>query len=116
MAAYQLADPRSASYPQDSEMWALLLAWSYGDELLAYKQGEECSRSLYGALHGVRCGGARLVRNGRTVRLTAGDWPEDEYAKLRERYLLPHGERLRTLLKNLGHWAQEKDDGKGDDL
>jgi hypothetical protein len=108
--AHIIMDPRALSAPEDSELWGLLLAWAYGDEHLAYGQGENCARSLYGALHGLRCGVARLERSERRVRLTRGLWPEDEYNRLREAYLVPHADRLRQLLARLGEWAQETED------
>lgn len=105
---FALFDPRAESSPDDSDLWGLLLCWAYGEELLAYKRGEPCAHSLYGALHGLRCGLARLQASGNNVRLLRGDWTEVEYAQLREKYLLPHAQHLQELLKKLAAWHHEK--------
>jgi hypothetical protein len=99
-AQHELADPRARDYPEDSHLWGRLLCWAY-DGGNAF--------GLFGALHGLRCGGARLERHERTVRLLRGDWEEAGYAALRENYLLPHGQRLTRLLTDLGHWAAERE-------
>lgn len=95
-----LADPRP-DLREDSWLWERLLPWSYGAD-----GGQE--ESLFGALNGFRCGGARLQLDGEGVRFTRGDWPADEYAELRNRYLMPHAGRINSLLLDLGAWACER--------
>lgn len=90
-----LADPRP-DIESDAWLWEHLLMWAWDGF---------APQGLFGALKGLRCGGARLVLSGETVRLTRGDWDELEYAGLRNKYLIPHGERLQKLLADLGPWA-----------
>jgi hypothetical protein len=104
--AEQIVDPRALTLPQDSALWFILLAWALGDEVLTSEV--ERPSSLYGSLHGCRCGGSRLVQDGTTVRLSRGDWPVEEWSKVRERWLLPHTPRLRALLVALGEWARKE--------
>ncbi len=90
-----LADPRP-DIRADAWLWEHLLMWAYNGE---------AEPSLFGALKGLRCGGARLALAGETVRLERGDWDELEYAGLRKKYLVPHAARLQKLLADLGPWA-----------
>jgi hypothetical protein len=103
--AIQMIDPRADSLPDDSRLWFMLILWAIGDEALLPDPAKP--GSLAGALSGVRCGGARLLAEGATVRLSRGDWPAEEWERVRARWLLPHGERLRSLLVALGAWASE---------
>lgn len=61
------------------------------------------NRELWGLLHGLRCGGARLEthrgRDGREFfkldyRSLLADWDE---AELRDRWLMPHRDAMRDL-------------------
>lgn len=98
-------DPRP-ELQKDSELWELLLlnAWVLGDE----REGDP--NSLYGALHGLRCGGARLVViNDGQCRIISGDWGTEEYERLRDQYLKPHHAELVKLLTWLGeYWGRRK--------
>ena len=96
-AANVLADPRP-DLAEDSWLWARLLPWAYGAD------GAE-PESLFGAVHGLRCGGARLRLEKGLCRLTRGEWPASEYAQLRDRYVMPHAMRLNKLLLDLGLWG-----------
>jgi hypothetical protein len=58
---------------------------------------------VYGVLHAVRALGARLERDDRGLRLVPGEISGDEYADLRERWLRPHADPLRRLLRS-GWW------------
>ena len=104
--ANQIVDPRAESLPGDSPLWFMLLVWALGDEALTPEV--ERPSSLFGALHGCRCGGARLALDGGAVRLSRGDWPEGEWTKVRERWLLPYAPRLRALLVALGEWQTKE--------
>ena len=90
-----LADPR-ADLVDDRWLWEHLLMWSWNGE---------AEPSLFGALKGLRCGGARLTIEDGEARLMAGDWPAEEYAELRTQYLMPHAARLQKILADLGPWA-----------
>jgi hypothetical protein len=104
--AIQMIDPRANSLPDDSHLWFMLILWAIGDEALLPEPDKP--GSLAGALSGVRCGGARLALDGGAVRLSRGDWPDGEWTKVRERWLLPYAPRLRALLVALGEWAQKE--------
>lgn len=106
--AEQIVDPRALTLPADSCLWLLLLAWALGDEVLMPEARRPSS--LYGALHGCRCGGARLTVDGGAARLSRGDWPEGEWVAIRARWLVPHGERLRALLVALGTWVAKQEE------
>ena len=56
----------------------------------------------YGALHGLRCLGARVGLDFGRARLLSGEIPAAEYARLRARYLLPLADRLRAVLAGVG--------------
>lgn len=103
-----LADPRP-DLRADSWLWERLLPWSYGADAME-------AESLFGAVNGFRCGGARLEwePGTRAVRLTRGLWPVDEYKLLRDRYLLPHAARINRLLVDLGAWAYERSQARRD--
>ncbi len=64
---------------------------------------------LYGALHGLRCLGARLADDGNGVRLIPGDLSAGEYAVLRQRWLVPDHGALVRLLRELGAKEQPAD-------
>ena len=82
-------DPRP-DLADDSAHWAAILAAAYADP-----EGREC----WGVLHGLRCLGARLEVAGNGLRITPGEIAPDEYAALRERYLMPIAARVTRLLR-----------------
>jgi hypothetical protein len=102
---YVIADPRHDSAPDDSCLWELLMAWCVAEEIVT--GAAQSSTSLYSALHGLRCGLARIVVEGATARIVPGEWAPDEYDDLKERYLIPHRALLRDLLTRLGEWWQQ---------
>ncbi|HEX6506297.1 MAG TPA: hypothetical protein VF221_01575 [Chloroflexota bacterium] len=85
------ADPRWFDLPEDSHLWLDLLA-------AAYALDGDRSDGLFGALHGMRCLGARLQSTRLGLRLQPGELSRRDYAALRERYLVPHAVPLRQLL------------------
>lgn len=98
-----------ALYEPRPDLAADTRAWQALLETAFLLDGEE-PRGLLGALHGVRCCGARLVplsrhqRDGRGYRLAPGDdyhGGTEAWAGDRERWLLPHADVLTPLLKGL---------------
>ncbi|NLT74671.1 MAG: hypothetical protein GXX94_10865 [Chloroflexi bacterium] len=82
-------DPRS-DLADDSARWSALLTAAHADP-----EDPEC----WGVLHGLRCLGARLEVAGNGLRITPGEIAPDEYAALRERYLVPIAARVTRLLR-----------------
>ena len=91
-ASRWLADPRPDL--GDGPLYGRLLA-------LAWALDGHDPAGLFGALHGLRCLGARTGRDVGRARLLAGEIPAPEYAALRRRYLLPRADDLRRLLGEL---------------
>lgn len=91
-----LADPRP-DLAEDSGQWERLLAVAYGLD------GNE-PRGVFGALHGMRCLGARLAVINGQAKLFAGEIEQGEYNELRETWLAPHHEQLQRLLTH-SLWA-----------
>lgn len=91
-------DPRP-DLSRDSKMWDHLLM------LVRATENTAAPDSLFGALHGLRCLGARLVVRGGRVRLSAGEIDDEEYERLRAQWLAPHHEKLIRMLDNLDRWA-----------
>ena len=86
-----IADPRWHDLPEDTHLWLGLLA-------AAYEYDGNAANGLFGAIHGLRCLGARLHRTRSGLRLAPGELSRIEYARLRELYLVPHAGILRRLL------------------
>lgn len=86
-------DPRP-DLLDDSARWCRLLreAWHHDHDK---------ADGLFGALHGLRCLGATLISASVGVRLVRGAIDEEEYADLRQRYLVPHGAQLNGLLRRV---------------
>ena len=68
----------------------------------AYRLDGDDAAGAYGVLHGLRCLGARVGLDFGRARLLPGEIPNDEYAELRARYLLPRADRVRALLAGVG--------------
>ena len=94
-------DPRP-DLAEDSELWHSLLMHCRVAE-------EDHPESLYGALHGLRCLGARLAVVNGHARLFRGDIAEGEYRAVRERWLRPHHELLTKLLQSMDRWFANRD-------
>jgi len=91
-----------------SVFWTRLLA-------AAHRRDGDDPRGLFGVLHYLRRGGARLHLEFGSARLDAGEIPATEYAALRSRYLLPRADGVRSRLAGVGvprttdHIAPEAD-------
>ncbi len=85
----QSLDPRD-DLAADHVWWESLLAVQYARD--GRDQG-----GLFGVLHGFRCEGARLVLDGRRLRIEPGEIGED-YPLLRRTYLMPRRNELTALL------------------
>ena len=88
-----MLDPRP-ELSADSDAWTKLLA-------LAYDLDESDMDGAYGALLGIRCMGASLVRVNGGWAIQRGEIPEDEYQDIRKRYLLPVKDRIMGLFGRL---------------
>jgi hypothetical protein len=56
---------------------------------------------LFGAIHYLRCMGARVESSEAGGRLVLGDCPADEYAAIRQTVLVPHAAVLQELFERL---------------
>lgn len=91
---HMTADPRP-DLAQDHYLWMRLLNMVYVKDGLVVD-------GLTGALHGLRCCGAVLIRGeDGYLRLAPGEIAAAEYATLRTQYLVPHAAELVALLKAL---------------
>jgi hypothetical protein len=81
-ASGAVRDPRP-DLADDSRTWAQLLTW-------AHLESGGAPDGAYGAMHGVRCCGARLILEGAKPRLVPGNAYAGDWAADRERWLLPH--------------------------
>ncbi len=79
-------DPRS-DLSEDSEAWRKMLVAAKRESIL-----------MCGILHGIRCGGARIVRGDKGLRITGGDW--DGYEKHKE-YLMPYRDQITKMLRGV---------------
>lgn len=86
---YEL-DPRP-DLEKDHGYWVALL--------LAAKQRGRDDQDVFGILHGLRCGGAGLVRDRRTgLRIVSGEWEQAKYVEYRDKYLRPNIDTIKDLL------------------
>ncbi|MGH2531568.1 MAG: hypothetical protein ACRDJW_04605 [Thermomicrobiales bacterium] len=88
------ADPRP-DLTDDSGLWRRLLA-------AAYDRDGHAPAGVFGALHGLRCEGARLVVAGGRVRLESGELG-DEYQALKQSSLTPHTAAIMRLFATIAH-------------
>lgn len=86
---YEL-DPRP-DLEKDHGYWVALL--------LAAKQRGKDGKEVFGILHGLRCGGANLVRDRISgLRIVPGEWDTNSYADYRDKYLRPNINIIKNLL------------------
>lgn len=90
----EITDPR-LDLTTDSRLWSELLR-------RAAAVDQDDPNGLYGALDGLRCLGAGLIRDSRGLRLVPGEIDRAEYAELRAKWLVPHSARLKQLLSGAG--------------
>ncbi len=86
-----LTDPRR-DLQADSWLWEQVL-------LAAYAESSDEPDTVWASLHGLRCLGARLKptnNSGRGVRLVTEGI--DDYARLRERYLMPFADSIKRIM------------------
>lgn len=57
------------------------------------------NKDLYGVLHGLRCGGAEMVLTAKSFMLLPGEWKQEEWDDVKQRYLAPHKDQLISLFK-----------------
>ena len=60
---------------------------------------EEEKQDLYGVLHGLGCGGAEIVLTAKSFMLLPGEWKQEEWDDVKQRYLTSHKEQLISLFK-----------------
>lgn len=69
---------------------------------LAYDIDEEKSDGVFAALRGARCWGADVEWAGRSWRLVRGEMEAEDWVDIKERYLRPNLNVLKTLLGQVG--------------
>lgn len=97
-------DPRP-DLKEDHEAWSKLL------RMACLMDPPEVGVPLCGLLNGLRCGGTRLKKNSKAKWILRPDidptgrtaWSSrEEYEEIREKYVVPEGERIAKLLEQLG--------------
>lgn len=86
-------DPRP-DLTEDHELWIRILTEAYW-----YCQGDARLEQLYGSLHGLRCGGAKVQRmlTG-NLKLLPGEWQTMEWKQATAKYLGPFKEDIKAIL------------------
>jgi hypothetical protein len=87
-------DPRP-DLTTDSHLWHWLLVLAYPGKDVPDET------NLYGALRGLRSEGAAIIEYGQGYRLDIGEMDIADYNRERDRWLLPHRERMTNLLRQL---------------
>ncbi len=92
MSTEYLIEPRP-DLEEDTNLWSRLLvaAWAVDGEL---------SDGLFGALHGMRCCGAKLEKADQ-VTISRGEIMQIEFVQLYNRWIQPHQSKLQPLLEAL---------------
>lgn len=86
-------DPRP-DLAEDHEIWVRILTEAYW-----YCQGNSRLEQLYGSLHGLRCGGARVQEmQAGNLKLLPGEWKEGEWKQVTAKYLGPYKEDVKMIL------------------
>jgi hypothetical protein len=67
-------------------------------------------KDLYYLLHGIRCGGAEVIRTQKGFRLMPGEWSESEWEEIRQSKLNPFRDKLVSIFKltRIGKVSTEK--------
>jgi len=84
---YGSIDPRK-DMSVDHQYWEDILwnAWHF-------------TKPLYYILHGIRCGGGELTLTRNSFRLLPGEWSEQEWDEIKQKYLDPIRDKLVSILK-----------------
>lgn len=97
-----ISDPRS-DLAEDTGLWTQVFTLAM---TLDVKSGR--NKALFGALHGMRCAGTRLVKSGKTGRLMFrplvgkdGWGSEADYKEAAAKYLKPFDRDMKELLRQL---------------
>lgn len=95
MLSLSLATDPRPDLKQDHRLWGLVLVEAY-----RYCMHKPDLFEFVGNLHGVRCGGARLLRrpNG-SLKLIPGEWKPDEWNRITAKYLAPYKEDLKAIFQ-----------------
>lgn len=87
-------DPRP-DLAEDHDLWQRLLP-------LAYEEDGEATHGAFGALHGLRCCGGRLLpKEGGGYKLAGDPGEKDAWPGIKQRFLLPKREVMAKLLQQL---------------
>jgi len=57
------------------------------------------TKPLYYILHGIRCGGGGLTLTPKSFKLLPGEWSEQEWEEIKQKYLDPVKDQLIWILK-----------------
>ena len=97
-----ITDPRP-DLAEDTAYWTQVFVLALALDVKAKRD-----KALFGALHGMRCAGTRLVRSDKTGKLVfrplvgPGGWgSEAEYREAAGRYLRPYDRDMKELLRQL---------------
>jgi hypothetical protein len=60
---------------------------------------QELTPDILSDLHGLRCGGAELIRTKGSFKLLTGDWDEQDWEAIKEHQLTPVKARLAWLFR-----------------
>lgn len=97
-----MADPRP-DLEEDTGYWSQVFVLAMAADVKAKRD-----KTLFGALHGMRCGGTQLVKSEKTGNLVfrpmvgRDGWPsEAEYRQAAARYLKPYDRDMKEILRQL---------------
>lgn len=98
-----ISDPRP-DLADDTQLWTQVFVLAMALDCKAKRK----SNPLFGALHGMRCAGTRLVKSEKTGRLVfrplvgSGGWgSEADYKEAAAKYLRPFDRDMKQLLEQL---------------
>lgn len=99
-----ISDPRP-DLAEDTGLWSQVFTLAMAIDVKAKRRGNPL---LFGALHGMRCAGTRLVQSEKSGKLVfrplvgPGGWPsEAEYKQAAGLYLKPFDRDMKDLLEQL---------------
>lgn len=56
-------------------------------------------QDLYGVLHGVRCGGAKIALTETSFMLLPDEWEQGQWDDIKRKYLMPHQKKIVEVFK-----------------